>query len=133
MKVLLSYVLLFVYLITISSLSSCSKKSTSKPQTLTLQPTTNPTESYAYSYVPSLNTINTTALAIFAWTVSGTPTAARSYVKFDFSQIPTNATVDSAHLSLYSLTQAEFTSLTGAVYAQFDVPHLQDRICCSLR
>ncbi len=41
-------------------------------------------------------------LAASAWTFSGTPGVVRSALEFDFSMIPSGATINSAYLSLYA-------------------------------
>ncbi|UAY50961.1 DNRLRE domain-containing protein [Ferruginibacter albus] len=52
-------------------------------------------------------------LYMSAWTVNSVPTHGKTYLKFDWSQIPANATILSAQLELSSLTQSEFTALTN--------------------
>ncbi|HEY0679851.1 MAG TPA: DNRLRE domain-containing protein [Chitinophagaceae bacterium] len=72
-------------------------------KTLTLQPANNQFEwqiaalngaNYSQSGAPDL--------PISAWTVQGQPIFVRGLVKFDLSAIPTNATIVSANLYLYS-------------------------------
>jgi len=72
-------------------------------QTLTLQPDNNP---YEYS-IQLLNGANSTGQTIASleansWTTGGAPWVIRGLVKFDFSSIPSSATITSAHLYLYS-------------------------------
>lgn len=68
---------------------------------LTLSPSNSPTETFVYSYYPNTPGIGTTNLLAAAWTHNGTPSTARSLLKFDFL-IPAGATVRSAKLSLYA-------------------------------
>ena len=79
-------------------------------QTLTLQPSNNPTE----FRVTSLNgqDISGTGapeISIDAWTSGGQPWLLRGILKFDLSSIPANASIISANLYLYSNP----TPLTG--------------------
>ena len=71
-------------------------------QTLSLQPSSNPTEILFFGG----NGVDQSGPAIEsiagAWTTGGTPIAVRSIVQFNLSTIPANATIISAKLSLYS-------------------------------
>jgi hypothetical protein len=72
-------------------------------QTLTLQPANNPFE-YHMSLLGNANAsgVNGPDIPVAAWTVQGTPWTLRQMIKFDLSSIPTNATILSANLYLYT-------------------------------
>lgn len=70
-------------------------------QTLTIQPANNPNDTHIDSY-NLVGGAGDTEIEIASWTISGTPTNWRSYVKFDQSQVPANATIVSATLYLYT-------------------------------
>jgi len=53
------------------------------------------------NYNSGLNYPNEVEYASRSWTIYGTPYIWRNFLKFDLSSIPTNATIDSAKLSLY--------------------------------
>ncbi len=71
-------------------------------QTLSLQPTNNPTEVMYFGG----NGVNESGPSpeynAGAWTTGGTPIVLRSIAQFDLSSIPAGATIISAKLSLYS-------------------------------
>ncbi len=71
-------------------------------QTLSLQPTNNPTEVLFFGG----NGVDQSGPAVEfnagAWTTGGTPIAVRSIAQFNLSSIPAGATIISAKLSLYS-------------------------------
>lgn len=69
--------------------------------TITLQPANNTNGGHADSYNLAGGT-GGKELPIGSWTIGGTPTNWRSFVKFDQSQIPAGATIISATLHLYS-------------------------------
>lgn len=71
-------------------------------QTLTLQPANNPNEVYIFSSSPNSSTSGFHQLTIAAWTVGGISNYWRAFIKFDFSAIPSNATILNAKLSLYA-------------------------------
>ena len=83
-------------------------------KTITLQPSNNPTEGHVDSY-------NVTGgggdseLEIGAWTINGTSTNWRSYLKFDQSQIPSNATIISATLYLYAMPVPHAADVSNAM------------------
>ena len=71
--------------------------------TLTLQPAKNPNEYLIINH----NGVDKSGggvpdLPVEAWTHGGTPYTVRALIKFDLSSIPTNATILSANLYLYS-------------------------------
>lgn len=72
-------------------------------QTLTLQPSNNPTEFLMINHngVP-ISGSGAVDIPVEAWTSGGTPYTVRSLLKFDLSSIPSNAGIVSAHLFLYS-------------------------------
>ena len=72
-------------------------------QTLTLQPATNPNEVLYINH----NGVDESGpsggdIPIAAWTKGGTPYTIRAALKFDLSSIPSNSTIISANLYLYS-------------------------------
>lgn len=71
--------------------------------TLSLQPVNNPTE-YTLANLAGNDAsgISLTSLEADAWTAGGNTYNLRGLVKFDLSSIPTNATIKSATLYLYS-------------------------------
>ena len=71
-------------------------------QTLTLQPANNANEVYIHSLIPNGSTSGVSQLTIAAWTSGGNPYNWRTFIKFDYSAIPVNATILSAKLSLYA-------------------------------
>ena len=71
-------------------------------QTLSLQPTNNPTEIVFFGGTGIDQTGPATESIAGAWTVGGTPVVLRSIVQFDLSSIPPGATIISAKFSLYS-------------------------------
>ncbi len=80
-------------------------------KTITIQPDANPTETVAQSQVPTYSVTHTTTLPVLAWTAGGTPFYLRAYIRFDLSNLPANATILDASLSLHSLSQSEYTRL----------------------
>jgi hypothetical protein len=72
-------------------------------QTLTIQPANNPFDTHVDSYNVTGGTSTDMSLIIQSWTIFGTPTNWRSFVKFDQSQIPATAIIDSAILYLYAM------------------------------
>ena len=89
---------------TTQSLTSC-KKDKETVQTTTIQATNNLTEGYVNSYVDYANANHNGViqLSIVSWTHGGAPENARSFVKFDLSSVPSNATLISAKLSLFAI------------------------------
>lgn len=69
--------------------------------TLSLQPSQNTYEYFVDNFYPNTNNTGT-QLDMTAWTASGNPVFQRTFIKFDFSAIPVNATIDSAKLYLYA-------------------------------
>lgn len=53
------------------------------------------------NYAVNNNYANEKVHYVYAWTQSGTPTIIRTFLWIDLAQIPTNATISSASLSLY--------------------------------
>ena len=72
-------------------------------QTLTLQPANNPLEFQLLAY-NNQDTAYTGGLDIpvCKWTINSIPITVREIIKFDMSSIPSNATIVSANLYLYS-------------------------------
>ena len=71
-------------------------------QTLSLQPTNNPTEIIFFGGNGVDQSGIATEFDAGAWTTGGIPIVLRSIAQFDLSTIPANATIISAKLSLYS-------------------------------
>ncbi len=71
-------------------------------QTLTLQPSNNSNEVYINSFTPNVSASGISQLTIAAWTAGGNPYNWRTFIKFDYSAIPVNATILNAKLSLYA-------------------------------
>jgi len=70
--------------------------------TIVLQPDANSSKNAVITnYTPTTRHPVDSIFQGSAWTFSGTPVLFRSLLQFDLSQIPTNATIDSAFLSLY--------------------------------
>ena len=86
------------------SLISC-KKDKEETVEVSLEPGANATEGYVNSYVDyaNSNANGVNQLSIASWTHSGAPEKARAFVKFDFKDVPENATIISAKLSLYAI------------------------------
>jgi hypothetical protein len=79
-------------------------------QTLTFQPSNNPTEFRITSLNgQDISGTGTPEISIDAWTSGGQPWILRALLKFDLSSIPVNANIISANLYLYSNP----TPLTG--------------------
>ncbi len=72
--------------------------------TLSLQPTSNPMEVHIWGNNTDLEGSNFPApdLGAAAWTYNGEPVYERGAVQFDMSTIPSDATITSAHLMLFS-------------------------------
>jgi hypothetical protein len=70
-------------------------------QTLELQPSNNPLEYLLESKTPSAGT-GYPDIPVAQWTVQSVPITIREILKFDLSSIPSNATIVSANLYLYS-------------------------------
>lgn len=72
--------------------------------TLNLQPANNPTEVHIWGNSSGLDQSTPTSHEIGAaeWTYNGASIGIRAALKFDLSTIPSNATITSAKLSLYS-------------------------------
>jgi len=78
---------------------------TVKPQvlkTLTIQPANNPNDTHTDSYNVT-GGAGDTEIEIGTWTINGTAASWRTFIKFDQSQLPANATVLNATLSLYAM------------------------------
>ena len=78
-------------------------------QTLTLQPENNPDEFQVVNLNGKDASGANVELSIAAWTKDSKPYILRELIKFDLSSIPSNATIKSANLFLYSTP----TPLTG--------------------
>ena len=83
-------------------------------KTITLQPSNSLTEGHVDSYNVTGGG-GDTELEIGAWTINGTSTKWRSYLKFDQSQIPSNATIISATLYLYAMPNPHAADVSNAM------------------
>ncbi len=72
--------------------------------TLTIQPSQNQYEGFVDNFYPNTINNNTQQLDMAAWTANGNSVYQRTFIKFDFSSIPSSATIDSAKLYLYATT-----------------------------
>jgi hypothetical protein len=77
-------------------------KASTESTTLVLQPANNPTEYNVVAYHGDASSVATMDIPIAAWTINGDPITIRNLLKFDLSSIPSNATIESASLYLYS-------------------------------
>ena len=84
-------------------------------QTLTLQPNNNPYDGHVDSYY-NLGGAGDTEMPIGTWTGSGTVFSTRQFMKFDFSQIPSNSTIVSATLYLYAMPNPHGGDMVNAHY-----------------
>lgn len=79
----------------------CKKKIVHSSETL--QPSgNNGIDAFIYDLQPDRNLATHPDFMASAWTNGGIPVVVRSILKFDFSSIPPDATIDSVRLSLYS-------------------------------
>ena len=71
--------------------------------TLSLQPSNNPTELQIFTYNgQDVGYSGALDIPVAAWTINSIPITIRELLKFDLSSIPSNATIVSANLYLYS-------------------------------
>lgn len=87
----------------ITLLAVTSKKIQAQSTTVTFRPgPSNGQDAFINSNFPSTNAANNQNIHSAAWTWSGSFGAIRSFLAFDLSSIPTNATIVDAKLSLYN-------------------------------
>lgn len=84
-------------------------------RTITIQPANNANETHVDSY-NIIGGAGDVELEIGTWTINGTVTSWRSFVKFDQSQVPSNATILSATLYLSSTPNPIAGNLKDAQY-----------------
>jgi len=72
---------------------------------LTIEACCSKTEGYVNSYIDYINSNanGVNQLSIAAWTHFGAPENARAFIKFDYKDVPANAVLISAKLSLYAI------------------------------
>lgn len=88
--------------------------SSSAQNSLILQPgPSDGQDSYVFERDMTKNFNTSSEFISFAWTFSGTPFLGKSYIKFDLSQIPPNAEILSAKLSLYHNTTSSSAGQAG--------------------
>lgn len=72
-------------------------------KTLELQPSNNPLELQLYTHNgQNIGYSGSADIPVAAWTINSIPITIRELIKFDLSSIPSNATIISANLYLYS-------------------------------
>ena len=81
---------------------------------VTLESCCNPDEGYVNSYFSTGNGNGVNQVTIGAWTHSGSPENARTFMKFSYSDIPSNSTIISAKLSLYHMVNPGSGNFTTA-------------------
>jgi len=91
---------------------------------LTIQPSDNPYEGFIYEYQPT-GWFTDNELNIIAWTVYGTPEIWSTGIKFDFSSIPSNATIDKATLYLYAMPNPHGGNSVDAAYGTSNACNIQ--------
>jgi len=69
---------------------------------LVLSPCSNPTESSVDSYFSTGTGVGVSHLIMGYWTAGSTAEIGRSYIKFDYSDLPADVIIVSAQLSLYA-------------------------------
>jgi hypothetical protein len=84
-------------------------------QTLTFQSSNNPYDGHVDSYY-NIGDKGDTEMPVGTWTGSGTVFSSRQFLKFDFSQIPSNSTIVSAMLYLYAMPNPHGGNLVSAHY-----------------
>ena len=99
---------------------------TSNPQTITLQPASNPNEKMLIKIgSQDHSAVGGNEWIVDAWTVGGQTFIGRSLFKFDLSAIPTNANILAANLFLYSNTPPENGNLVDANFGTDNGLYLQ--------
>lgn len=108
-------------IITVIIITSCKKIENVAPTgtetptspssyTVTLQPGTEGNDAVINALNPTTNYGNVPFLAIEAWTQSGAGRIQRSLIDFDYSSIPSEATITSAKLTLYADTTYNYSA-----------------------
>jgi hypothetical protein len=99
-------------LLVIVSTVNCKKKSdTPTPKvTVAFQDKKYIIDAYIANYAPDMQVNYGSDPKIYtsAWTYSGTPVEIKTLLKFDYSSIPSSATIKSAYLTLYADTTDQF-------------------------
>ena len=136
MKIILSICFIFIlfsFFITSQSLTSCTKEKIIHDTVivnhhdttiiihhdtlqLTLESCNNVNEGYVNSYFVNDNANGVNQLTIGAWTHGGAPENSRSFIKFDYSDIPANVILISAKLSLYAMPNPGSGNMIDAHY-----------------
>ncbi len=98
---------------------------------LTIESCNNVNEGYVNSYFVNDNANGVNQLTIAAWTHSGSPENSRSFLKFDYTDIPANATLISAKLSLYAKPNPGSGNMIDAHYGTANAFYIQ-RITSSI-
>jgi type IX secretion system substrate protein len=81
--------------------------------TVLLTMDSNGEDAYIDNYNLQGNYPDETVFCSGAWTINGTPVVWRSFMNFDLTQIPANATIVDARLSLYYAPSNDFDSING--------------------
>ncbi|HKR05071.1 MAG TPA: DNRLRE domain-containing protein, partial [Bacteroidia bacterium] len=79
----------------------CIGLSSNAQTTILITMDSNGEDAYIDNFNPSGNYPDETDFCSGAWTINGTPVVWRSFMNFDLTQIPANATIVDARLSLY--------------------------------
>ncbi len=91
----------------------CLQFSLNAQTTVLLTMDSNGEDAYIDNYNTSGNYPDETDFCSGAWTINGTPVVWRNFMNFDLTQIPANATIVDARLSLYYAPINYFDSING--------------------
>lgn len=136
MKTILSSItvlLLFSFFLTTQAVTSCTKEKIIRDTVivdhydttivylhdttqLTIESCCNINEGYVNSYFANSNANGVNQLTVAAWTHGGSPEISRSFLKFDYRDIPENANLISAKLSLYAMPTPGSGNMIDAHY-----------------
>jgi hypothetical protein len=94
-------------------------------QNITAAPVNNPYEGHIGSFIPSGFYYGADQLPIMTWTAGGNPGSFRSMLRFDYSNIPANAIIDSARLFLYAALTPMNGNLSDAHFGPTNALYIQ--------
>lgn len=100
---------IYMFLVFVLSLQLISNAQT----TVLITMDSNGEDAYVDNYNTSGNYPDETDFCSGAWTISGTPVVWRNFMNFDLTQIPANAIIVDARLSLFYAPSNEFDSING--------------------
>jgi hypothetical protein len=121
-KHLFANIIILIFLILSCEKEDCDnlcncEDSELKYDSIILQPDANQgKDAFLFDMHPEQNFGISHDFAAMAWTNTGIPVTVRGLIEFDLSEIPSNATIDSAYLSLYSYdspSNGSHSSLSG--------------------